>query len=369
MSSLKRILIANDSATDRALLRAIIRQDPSCEVVAETVDGRDTVAQALNLRPDLILMDLLMPQMNGAEATKQIMSRAPTRILIVTALVERNAQLIFTALSSGALDYTETPALRARPTGLISEQEVFHAGIALRKKIYRLSLFSHKSLQGLVHDLGETKQRAPLPPPRHTPPKAPKQSRKILAIGCSTGGPNSLTILLSAIPKPLSVPIIICQHIDMEFTHGMGEWLATETGLPVNVVNRTLPPQPGMLYLALGGRNISVSPAGYLTSEAPQAKQFFIPNIDHLFENIAQVFGNQACGVILTGMGNDGARGIQTIQAAGGTVFVQCPEDAIVPSMPEAALQSCSLKTGYNLEVLGMRIGQWMHHTAQRRWR
>ncbi|MBF0097877.1 MAG: response regulator [Magnetococcales bacterium] len=357
------VLIVNDSATDRAVLRSLLRRDPGIILVGEAVNGEEAIDKVMSHDPDVVLMDLLLPGLDGVETIRRLMASHPCRILVVTALMKRNAGMIFKALSLGALDYIETPTLPVYNSDPAAFQASHAEGLRLLEKIHRLHRFGRDGLLALVNDLQvvhSSRER------RLAARVEEKRLQGMVVIGSSTGGPSSLAILANALAKPLPLPVVICQHIDQEFTSGLADWLSQETGVPVTIIDRSLFPEAGRFYLAQGGKNTVLTGNGCLTVEVPSNKDYFIPSINRFFASVAAVLGESACGVILTGMGSDGAEGLAAIQKAGGTVLVQAAQEAIVASMPEAALAACPMAQGGSLEQLAKQVRQWMIRTARR---
>ncbi len=361
------ILIINDSPMLSAVMQAIVETEENYHVCGCAEDGMLGIAKAKELNPDLILMDLHMPRCNGAQAVAQILKNWPgTRILITTATVISNRTMIFETLAMGALDYVQTPQLPFQPGQKISRQDLREGGRSLLGKMGICLSITQRSLASKV-----AKQRLPSSPknsgkvigqraikPSEKPAPLNSSGIHYLAIGCSTGGPTTLAILLKNMPADFNGPIIVCQHMDEGFVQGLVDWLSNEIHFPVFIARHQSVALPGRVYIAPGGQhNLTVSSAGRLMLIPADPKQFYTPNIDSLFFSMAENLGNRAIGVVLTGMGQDGSEGLAAIETSGGAVYVQQANSAILSSMPEHALEAIkSSNSGYLVEQMGTVI-------------
>lgn len=355
-----RILIANDSQVDAAILKAVIETEPDWQVVGVARTGVECLAMAIQEMPDAILMDIYMPEMDGVEAVRRIMATHPRPILLATALSSGNLAPLFDALKAGALDYVRTPMLSHPPGSIVTRQELRQAGRELLEKMRLLLLLDGKNRLASVPPQepwefggdgqgGRGRSRLPL-----------SMIQPILAIGCSTGGPTSLATLLYHLPRAFPVPILICQHLDPVFGHGLAEWLAQETGFSADLVRHGERPQANKVYLAPGDRNLVLAADGRLLLEVPAADCHYLPNVDRLFFSLAANHAAATCVVVLTGMGEDGAKGAAAVRAAGGCVLVQDEESAVIPSMPRSARLSAGLTVGFPPKALAGRITTWL---------
>ena len=350
-----KILIANDSKVLSSLMRAIVETEPGYYVTGTASDGLEAVNMLTKLLPDLVLMDIHMPRMNGVEAIKRIIEKRPkTRILITSATINRNMNLIFEGLKLGAIDYIKSPSLNAPPGTSIDKQKLRAAGKGLLKKIRTLvSINQNKS--SLVHQHKKVKK---INSSKQTKTIFAK-GRPLLAIGTSTGGPSTLVLTLKSLPRPLPGPIFICQHIDPGFDENFAKWLSTETGFKAIIPNVNSKILSDHVYIAKAGKNLLIKDYG-IYYEQPPKDQIYIPNIDKLFISIANTYTQNVCGMILTGMGDDGARGLKEIQDKGGYILIQDDNSAIVESMPQRARTQTGTFKGYTPEILGRLAGEWM---------
>jgi len=353
------VLIVNDSAVARAVTTAVIQADGGFRLLGQATCGADGVAAAQRLRPHLVLLDMHMPDINGVEVTRRIMARCPTRILISSATIRRNTTYVFDALKAGALDYTRTPVLQARPGESVTRAALLAAGDGLLRKmrtILTLTPAATGSGGGLAAPWAPV---APAARPSPTPSTQPVGTR-IVAVGSSTGGPTALANLFGHLTRGLDATYLISQHIDREFSDGLALWLAQETGHPVAVAGHGEVPVAGRVYLAEGGRrNLLLSPGGRLQYEGA-GESVYAPNINRMFASVAAAAGRRACGVVLTGLGDDGTEGLALIKSAGGKALVQDPATAVVDGMPGTPIRRGIVAQGQPLPELARLIVRWV---------
>jgi two-component system chemotaxis response regulator CheB len=331
-----RVLVAEDSATARALLVEVLRSDPELEVVGEAKDGVEAVELAQKLRPQIVTMDIRMPRMDGFEATKEIMITAPTPIVIVTASTRaREVETAMHALRAGALTVLAKPRAQDTP----SFEEAASKLIGTIKAMAQVKVVRH----------WRPAQRPELPPRPALPrPGAPG---KIVAVATSTGGPAALQRLLGSLPGDFPVPILVVQHITPGFTPGLVAWLNTVCDLRVKVAEPGEFLAPHTVYLAPDGRHLGVAriaplggpepasvprPMAHIADTAPVGG--FRPSGTYLFESVARAFGAAAVAVILTGMGEDGVVGLRHVRQAGGRIIAQDEKSSVVFGMPAVAI-------------------------------
>ncbi len=312
-----RVAIVNDLRLATETLRRVVRSRPGTEVAWTAVDGADALAKCRSDVPDLILMDMIMPVMDGVEATRRIMRECPCPIVVVTATVEGNASKVFDALGHGALDAVNTPRL-----GLGGDVE---GGSELVRKI----------------DLVEMLARPAAPKPvRTTAPflHPASGSTAILAIGASTGGPQALVEVLKALPQPFHQPIAVVQHVGIEFAPGLADWLARQSGRPVRLVTEPETPTDGTVYL--GGReaHLVLDTSGRFTMRDEPREHLHRPAVDVLFDSLA-ASGRRGVAVLLTGMGRDGAEGLLGLHKAGWWTIAQDRDSSVVWGMPGEAVR------------------------------
>ncbi|MGL5064225.1 MAG: chemotaxis response regulator protein-glutamate methylesterase [Microcoleus sp.] len=311
-----KIAIVNDAPIAAEALRRVLVTVPEYEIAWIAVDGAEAVKKCASNTPDLILMDLIMPLMDGVEATRQIMRQSPCAILLVTSSVTSNAGKVFEAMGYGALDAINTPILGASgnyQTG----------GIELLKSISKVARL-----------IGKTRSTAK-PQNRSIKCVAPP----LLVIGSSTGGPQALATLLSGLPANFSFPVAIIQHVDAEFAPGLAEWLSQQTKRPVNVARPDSFLEVGKVTIAATNDHLILQSNLKLKYTKEPADYPYRPSVDTFFQSIAEHWPGKGVAVLLTGMGKDGAQGLKMLRASGWHTIAQDRETCIVYGMPKAAAE------------------------------
>lgn len=312
------VLIVDDSATVRAVLRRLLARCDDIVVVGEAGDGVEAVAAAAALAPRVILMDVEMPRMNGVEATHAIMRARPTPILVITSRLARpEVRAAFQCFAAGALELLakpDHPAAWEAMARALPERIRALAGVAARP-----------ARRGAAPS-------APLPAPRGT--------LRCIAVAASTGGPAALHALLAAFARPLPAPVLIVQHISPGFEEGLAEWLATVTSLDVGLATDGESLAHGAVRLAPHGSHLRITAAATvaLDGRTPPVGGHR-PSANELFASCAEVMPAHTAGILLTGMGRDGAEGLVRLRRAGGLALVQDEESCAVFGMPRAALE------------------------------
>jgi two-component system chemotaxis response regulator CheB len=320
-----RVLIADDSLVAREMLTQILMSDPGIEVVGTAVDGQQAVEMVARLRPDLVTMDVHMPKMDGLEATERIMAYTPTPILVVSSSVHGEGMgRAFDALAIGALEVIKKPEPRDWEA-----LEAIGRDIIRRVKILaRVKVITHiRGRHAPVH-------RAE---PEHVKVPGKRGRVQLVAIGSSTGGPSALLSVLGRLPADFTLPIVIAQHIAEGFVPGLASWLDAGSPIKVMPAENGKSVRPGVAYLAATGSNMEID-GSIMRFTAPLAGQLYIPSADTLFESVARSFGPHALGVLLTGMGMDGARGLKRLHDVGAPTICQDEATSTVWGMPKAAI-------------------------------
>jgi two-component system chemotaxis response regulator CheB len=318
-----RVLLAEDSAVTRAYLSYLLEDDPGIEVVGAAKDGREAVELAASLRPDVILMDVHMPNVDGYEATRQIMASTPTPIVMATASSSQSeTRGGFTALEAGAL------ILLSKPPALWEEGHDESAAELLRTLKLMAEVKVVRRWNGRRENGTHPSNRFPRP---HEP--------KVVAIGASTGGPQAISAILAALPGALGVPVLLVQHISDGFIDGFVEWLGTRTPMEVVVAGQGESLRPGTVHVAGGGRHMTVTRDGRLNLDHGPPMNGFRPSISRLFSSVASTCGREAVGVLLTGMGRDGADGLRQMRDAGGLTIAQDEASSVIFGMPGEAVR------------------------------
>jgi len=333
-----RIAIVNDGLLAAEALRRVIARQGVHDVAWIAQDGEEAVARCQRDRPDLILMDLFMPRMDGVEATRQIMATKPCAIIVATANVGEHTGKVFEAMGAGALDAVSVPVLT-------DSGSLDGAGEVLAK------------IETINRLVGAPKKRAtptaaPTPPSRR--PAAPRAS--LVAIGSSAGGPAALTTLLSALPADFPAAIVIIQHVDKQFTAGLTAWFATHTKLQVRVAQDGDRIQQGMVYLAGRDRHLILSSPTQLGYVAQPTESSYCPSVDVFFKSLARCWPGRAVGVLLTGMGRDGAEGLKALREAGHYTIAQDQRTSAVYGMPKAAAELDAAREILALDKIAPRL-------------
>ncbi len=316
-----RVLIVDDSSLARAMLRDMFESDAAFEVVAEAENGLVAVEAVQAHRPTLVTMDLEMPKMGGIEAIKEIMGRRPVPILVVSSFADaRNA---FAAVSHGAVDVIAKPDM--------TEEQVARF-LDKARLVASIRVITH--MRGLRPAVA-----APHPAPS-APVFAPAPSAPVFAIASSTGGPQALACILGALPPSFASPIVIAQHVAPGFAAGMAEWLCTVSRLPVVLAVAGEVIAPGKVYLSPSESHMSVSPEGRIGLAPVRDADIYRPSCDILLGSVAAAFGARGIGIILTGMGKDGAKGLGAIKAAKGVTLAQDEASSVVFGMNKVAIDA-----------------------------
>jgi two-component system, chemotaxis family, protein-glutamate methylesterase/glutaminase len=316
-----RVLLAEDSTVVRDHLVHVLEADDQLSVVATASDGEEAVRLAERVRPDVIVLDIHMPRMNGYDAARAIMERAPAPIVMATASANRSdTRHAFDALACGALMLIE------KPVGL-DHPRADEAGRELVRTV---------RLMAEVKVVRRWPARTPAvraAPSRRPPPR-------VIAIGASTGGPAVLSELLGAMPSPLGAPVLVVQHIAPGFTGAFADWLATSTRQPVKLPESGELVRADTVYVAPPEKHMGITASGRIVLGTRRAPNGFCPSASHLFGSVADAFGPRATGIVLTGMGRDGAEGLGRLRKAGGLTIAQDEASSVVFGMPGAAVES-----------------------------
>lgn len=324
-----KVLVVDDSPVAREFLVHLLACDPAIEVVATAADGEEAIEAVTRARPDVVTMDIHMPKMNGFEATRTIMQSCPTPIVIVTGSPVRDeVATSFQALEAGAL------TVMTRPTGLghadhAATVQEFLQTVKLMSEIKVVRRWARREAQAAAATASpEAIAHAPLAP-----------NVRLVAIGASTGGPPVLKDILSALPKDFSAPLLIVQHIAPGFTEGFAEWLAQSSGFPVHLATHGQRLRAGQAYVAPDGCQLGVEPGETIALSHSGPVNGHQPSVSHLFQSVATVFGRHAVGVLLTGMGNDGACELKLMQDRGAVTIAQDRDSSVVHGMPGEAIR------------------------------
>ena len=351
-----RVLIAEDSATARSLLVSLLAAEADIRIVGEATTGREAVEMAERLTPDLITMDVQMPEMDGLEATKQIMVRSPRPIIIVSSAVRSGeVELSLEATRAGALMVLPKPEGPTSP-GFASD----------RRQL--ISMVRAMSQVKVVRRHG-----SPVAVPTNTPRAHPAYSAstpvrlypgsapiRLVAIGASTGGPAAIRTILAELPSSFPVPILIVQHIAVGFTAGLAHWLAGDTRLRVKLAEYGEPLLPGAVYIAPDNRQLGcqLDATGEIRAVLDNGQPVggFRPSASYLFQSTAESLGASVLAVILTGMGDDGVAGLRIVKARGGRVLAQDEASSVIYGMPAEAARAGVVNTVLGLNAIANKL-------------
>jgi two-component system, chemotaxis family, response regulator WspF len=313
-----RIAIVNDLLMAREALRRVIAEVPDYSLAWTARNGAEAVKRCTEDTPELILMDLIMPVMDGVEATRRIMAQAPCAILVVTATVEGHTPQVFEALGVGALDAVQTPVFEA--SGQLDGASTLKLKIEkIRQLISRSSDRKHLGRLNLQ----------------------PKSVRinPLVVIGASAGGPAALATILRDLPSNFSAPMVIVQHIDAQFAPSMASWLGGQSALAVRIACERDQPGAGAALLASTNDHLIFINSRTLGYTAEPRDCFYRPSVDVFFESVASHWKGDVVAVLLTGMGRDGAKGLKALRNAGALTIAQDSESCVVYGMPKAAVE------------------------------
>jgi two-component system chemotaxis response regulator CheB len=328
--ALVTVVLVDDSGVERRFLRTAIGADAGLNVVGEARTGRDALALVERLRPSAVVLDLDLPGMNALEIIERIMASVPTPILVCS--TEGDAERAAQALAAGAVDVVARPV--GQDVDRTSYAEALRRGVRVAARV-----------KVITHPRGKLKSRGfvPIVPERLAAlggrplPVAQEGTLDLIAIGTSTGGPQALAHVLGALPHDFTPAIVVVQHMADGFIDGLATWLDGLCALPVVVGTSGLRMQPGTVTLAPGARNLLVHDRLRISIEKPPPTQFHVPGVDATFESVASSIGPRAIGVLLTGMGRDGACGLKAMREAGAITIGQDEESSAVWGMPGAA--------------------------------
>ena len=322
-----RVLVVEDSQVARELLVSLLQNSPGFEVVGTARNGREAVQLARRLKPSVITMDVYMPELDGLAATQQIMAETPCPIVIISACSNnRELNLTFSAIQAGALTVLDKPGLDDAP-------EVHQAMVERIRLMSEVKVIRRWDRSG---GAGK-KQTSPLP---GSVSVKPVEKIELIAMAASTGGPAALVEILSRLPADFPIPILIVQHITPGFGSSLVTWLNQMTPLGVRLAQSAETPRPGQALIAPDDYHLEVTPLKMLKiSQTPHDQNGQRPSANYLFHSVARNYGARAMGIILTGMGNDGAEGLLAMRQQGAYTLAQNQESCVVFGMPAVAIE------------------------------
>ncbi len=330
------VLIADDSPSMRVLLTHILQQDPRLKVIGTVNDGQSAIdfLERREPRPDVVIMDIHMPRLDGFEATRRIMETTPLPIVICTATADpQELQVAFRTMEAGALACVEKPVGPADPEFEARSQH-------LRQTICLMAEVKVVRRWGKPRAVaGRAAEACPAPQPGSLPmARFNASAPRVVGIGASTGGPPVLQNILSGLSREFPAPLLIVQHIARGFLPGMVEWLSQTTGLHVHVAAHGIVPVPGHAYIAPDDFHLGLGGGFKLHLSRDPPEQGLRPAVSWLFRSLAESIGANAVGVLLTGMGRDGADELKLLRDRGAVTIAQDRETSVVHGMPGEAI-------------------------------
>jgi len=353
-----RVLIVDDSSFMRMAIRSVLSKDPAFDIVGTAADGMEGVEKAIALKPDVITMDVEMPRMDGIAALRQIMAKAPTKVLMVSTLTNEGAKATFEALDAGAIDY-----IPKNVTDSTEAQSVFREEL-LRK--VREAGKSHvgRSITPTIVRPGAAVPVAP-PPPRPTASRFTGKKINYVGIGASTGGPVALQEVLSRIPVNFPYGIIVGIHMPKAFTGPYADRLNAKCSMTIREAVDGDVLKPGLALIAPGGMHTTLvrQGASVVVRTAPTSaypQYVYIPSVDLMMSTMAEATNGSMLGVILTGMGNDGFKGMQLLKSKGGLTIAQDEATSTIYGMPKACVEGGVADEVLPLGQIGFEISKFM---------
>jgi two-component system, chemotaxis family, protein-glutamate methylesterase/glutaminase len=339
-----RVLVVEDSLVQRTLLVGLLKADPEISVVGAVTSGAEALAFVAREKPDVVTMDLRMPDMNGLEVTRQIMETTPLPVVIVSEYWDaESADLTFRAMEAGAVAGVSKPSVGLPDSEEVARQLVQTVKLMSEVKVIRrwprarradkLSLVSPSSPSS--SRISPTSALVVTPPP--PPPSQPKEI-SLVAIGASTGGPPVLRTILAALPRMFPVPVLIVQHIAKGFTSSLVQWLKTEASPLVQLAKQGEEMLPGHIYIAPDDFQMGVALNKRIALALDPVEHSLRPSVSYLFRSLVSVYGGNVIGVLLTGMGRDGAQELRLLRDQGAITIAQNKETSVVHGMPGVAI-------------------------------
>jgi two-component system chemotaxis response regulator CheB len=338
-----RVLIVDDSTFMRKVLETILNSDDQLQVVGQAKDGREAVTLAESLKPDVITMDINMPHVDGLQATAQIMTTNPRPIVIVSSESREGAASTLKALELGAIEFVAKPS-----SGIdldmqsVKDDLLRKVRMSAKVRVVRTASRLASTLQAVGNNPASTPQRvAPRPQPT-----APLDQRfPIVVLGASTGGPATVMRLAPGFTRDFPAAVFLVQHMPATFTTQYAAQLAEFTSIRVKEAEPNEPVQPGTLYICPGAQHLRITPTGRIQLDSTSGRiNGYLPNIDVTMETAASYAGAMTIGVVLTGMGNDGAAGAKAIRNAGGLVIAQDEATSVIFGMPAEAIKAANVE-------------------------
>lgn len=359
-----RVLVADDAILFRRVMAEVLATLPDVEVVGQASNGKIAVQKVRELRPDLLTLDMEMPEMDGLAVLDALKaSKDAPAVIVVSALTQHGGRLTMQALQKGAFDFVTKPDTSSAE----QSREALRAELGPRLKALALRLGVRGILRGTAAaapQISPTIAREPASAPGNISERMTRLARttkpELVLIGVSTGGPNALASMLPGLPGNLGVPVLIVQHMPPVFTQSLAESLAGKCALRVCEAADGMNAEPNTVYIAPGGRQMRLAPGGgdrkviQITDDPPENN--CRPAVDYLFRSVATHFPGRAMGVILTGMGSDGTLGLRLLKRHGCFVVAQDEVSCVVYGMPKAAVDAGVVDAVLPLDAIAGRI-------------
>lgn len=331
-----KVLVVDDSRLARELISAVLSTDSNIEVVGEACDGSEAVKKVRELRPDIVTMDIEMPVMNGLDAIENIMADIAVPILVVT--TRGDAQTAYAAISKGALDLIQKPDLNPDSAGEFLDKV---------KLLSKIKVLTH--IGGKLH-------RANAPADHSEQRFDLSGNNRIVTIASSTGGPDALSVILSALPADMPCPVTVAQHISDGFVASMVEWLKKIIRLKIKVAEQGDVLEAGTVYVSPSEKHMEINSSKSVSLLNRSPKDIYRPSCDTLLLSAARVYGGGSIGVILTGMGNDGVAGMKMIKDSGGTTIAQDNKTSVVYGMNKVAIDSGCIDSVLSIDEIAAGV-------------
>jgi two-component system chemotaxis response regulator CheB len=341
-----RVLVVDDTILYRKIVSDVIAALPGVEVVGSAHNGKAAIAKLASLKPDLLTLDIEMPEMSGLEVLDHIQQHAPhIGAIMLSTLTQEGGAMTMKALELGAFDFIPKP----QSGGMVENRKKIEAAIAPMLQAFRRSIRvpgmrKAKTPPGKAAPIGGVRKPVSAGP-RRLPPRLNRSRAEIVAIGISTGGPKALARMLPMIPRDIGVPIVIVQHMPPMFTRSLASSLAAKCQIAVREARQGEPIEPNTALIAPGGKQMKIVAGAdgktrtiKITDDPPENS--CKPSVDYLFRSVAHHYVGRATGVIMTGMGSDGTDGLKLLKQNGATIIAQDEASCVVFGMPKEAAES-----------------------------
>jgi len=345
-----RVLIVDDVKSARDLLEEILTTDPRFQVVGLVGDGLEAVAAVLKIRPDLVTMDIRLPGIDGFEAVERILAVFPVPIVMITASMGKQEEKLFRAITAGALDVLDKQEWRTRP-------EIRNSFL---KRLRTLASTKVERVTGII-----PAEPSPLLTLRR-PQRRTAESPLVVAIAASTGGPTALVRVLKRISPQVSASFLVVQHMSSGFLEGLVRWLDKEVELEVKEAQEGDTLEAGVVLVAPGDHHMMVTEKDTVRLDKSLPINGHRPSAEVLFDSVASNYGKRGAGVILTGMGSDGAEGLKSLRLCGGHTMAQDEQTSIIFGMPRAAIELDAAEVVLPLDDIGPQIMRWISEQEAR---